>query len=258
MRSPGGARRLGDRHGRPRLGGLAALAGGLGGCWRRGRLRAAGRRGRRRGPLDVALHHASGIAGALHAARDRRRSARPPSSRSASRAALPRFGFGARRLRSRSPAAARLGRARSTPAAGLVDDPEHLADLHVVAVLAIDPAQHAGLRAPHLEIDLVGLELDERIAGRRRRPLPCAATWRRGHRRWTRRLRERRCLRACDRDQSPVVQSAVRSVSSVLRQLPTGNCDCRSPFRARQLRVAPGLLGHRAVLRRAGRRRTPG
>ena len=44
--------------------------------------------------------------------------------------------------------------------------PEHFADLHVGAVLVIDPAQHAGFRRRDLEVDLVGFELDERIAGR--------------------------------------------------------------------------------------------
>ena len=48
---------------------------------------------------------------------------------------------------------------------GLVDDAQHLADLDVLALLALDPAQHPGLRRADLEIDLVGLELDERIAG---------------------------------------------------------------------------------------------
>ena len=90
----------------------------------------------------------------------------PPSAPSASRAA-----FARRRLR-------RLGRAPAPPASAgapsalacaarrrLVDDPEHFADLHVLAVLAVDAAQHAGLRRADLEVDLVGLELDERIAG---------------------------------------------------------------------------------------------
>ena len=48
----------------------------------------------------------------------------------------------------------------------LIDDAQHLTHLHIVAVLAIDPAQHAGRRRRHFEVDLVGLELDERVAGR--------------------------------------------------------------------------------------------
>ena len=52
--------------------------------------------------------------------------------------------------------AARLGR--------FVHDPQHLADLHVVAVLAIDAARARPPAGRDLEVDLVGLELDERIA----------------------------------------------------------------------------------------------
>jgi hypothetical protein len=47
-----------------------------------------------------------------------------------------------------------------------VDAPQHLTDLHVVAILAGDAAEDAGLRGTDLEIDLVGLELDEGITGR--------------------------------------------------------------------------------------------
>ncbi len=46
-----------------------------------------------------------------------------------------------------------------------VEDPEDLAHLHVVAILAIDAAQHTGVRRADLDVDLVGLELDEWIAG---------------------------------------------------------------------------------------------
>ena len=42
---------------------------------------------------------------------------------------------------------------------------EHLANLHVLAVLAIDAAEDAGLRRADLDVDLVGLELDQRLAG---------------------------------------------------------------------------------------------
>ena len=43
--------------------------------------------------------------------------------------------------------------------------PQHLADLHVLAVLAGDLREHAGRFGADLEIDLVGLELDEHVAG---------------------------------------------------------------------------------------------
>ena len=88
---------------------------------------------------------------------------RPPSAPSASRA---------RRSRLASPvAASRVGRVRRRrrrrrrALRRLVQDPQHFADLHVVAVLAVDAAQHAGVRRADLDVDLVGLELDERIAG---------------------------------------------------------------------------------------------
>ena len=50
---------------------------------------------------------------------------------------------------------------------------EHLADLHVGAILVIDAAQDAALRRADLDIDLVGLELDQRIAGGDDDRLPC-------------------------------------------------------------------------------------
>ena len=49
------------------------------------------------------------------------------------------------------------------PAASSIT-PEHLADLHVLAILAIDAREDAGLCRRDLEVDLVGLELDQRIA----------------------------------------------------------------------------------------------
>ena len=49
---------------------------------------------------------------------------------------------------------------------GVLDHAQHLADLHVVAVLAIDALRDAGLGRGDLEVDLVGLELDQRIADR--------------------------------------------------------------------------------------------
>jgi hypothetical protein len=67
--------------------------------------------------------------------------------------------------------AGRLGRRsvagppRRRTSGGLVDHPEHLTHLHVVAVAPIDAAQHASLRSAHLEVDLVGLELHQRITG---------------------------------------------------------------------------------------------
>ena len=55
-------------------------------------------------------------------------------------------------------------RRRARPRRSVLDDAEHFADLHVGAVAVRDPAEHAGLRRRHLEIDLVGLELDQRLA----------------------------------------------------------------------------------------------
>ena len=47
---------------------------------------------------------------------------------------------------------------------GVLDHAEHLADLDVLAILPRNLRQHAGLRGADLEVDLVGLELDERVA----------------------------------------------------------------------------------------------
>jgi hypothetical protein len=48
---------------------------------------------------------------------------------------------------------------------GLVDDAKHFADLHVVAVLAVDAREDAGGLGVDLEVDLVRLEFDQRVAG---------------------------------------------------------------------------------------------
>ena len=86
---------------------------------------------------------------------------------------------------------------RGVAGAGVLDHAQHLADLDVLAILPRDLRQHAGLRRADLEIDLVGLELDQRVAGGDLRRLPGAATWRCARRRSTRRPRERRCWRPC-------------------------------------------------------------
>ena len=49
-----------------------------------------------------------------------------------------------------------------------LDDGQQLTDLHVLALLPIDPRQHARLIGADLEIDLVGLELHHRLARRDR------------------------------------------------------------------------------------------
>ena len=58
-----------------------------------------------------------------------------------------------------------LARRRSWPRRPpVVQHREHLADLHVRAFLVRDATQHAGAIGAHLEIDLLGLELDQRLA----------------------------------------------------------------------------------------------
>ena len=46
-----------------------------------------------------------------------------------------------------------------------LDHPQHFPHLHVLAVLARDLREHARRFGADLEIDLVGLELDEHVAG---------------------------------------------------------------------------------------------
>ena len=127
-------------------------------CWRGGRRlgRAAGRL------LDVAAHHAAGVAAAAHVREvDGVLLGRLARGRCRTRLAV-RLGLGCRRRR--GVASRRLGGA-AVPRRRLVDAAQHLANLHVVAVLAADAAEDAGLRRADLDVDLVGLELDQRIAG---------------------------------------------------------------------------------------------
>ena len=49
----------------------------------------------------------------------------------------------------------------STP---LLDHAEHFPDFDVLPVFPIDPFEHATLRRRHFEVDLVGFELNQRIA----------------------------------------------------------------------------------------------
>src|SRR5690606_24012607 len=58
-----------------------------------------------------------------------------------------------------------VGRAGPSPRAVRVEHPQHLADLDVLALLPLDAGEHAGTLGADLEIDLVGLELDQRLAG---------------------------------------------------------------------------------------------
>ena len=62
-------------------------------------------------------------------------------------------------------ASAPASRLRAFARRGFLDDAQHLANLDVLSVLPRYPAQHAGLRSADLEIDLVGLELHERVTG---------------------------------------------------------------------------------------------
>ena len=129
-----------------------------------------------------------GAAAAPVGLRDRRRRAAASTSRFITRPASPlprtcvrstsfccaalRAAGVARRLRgirssaaSLSSAAGASARRRRRPCRrAILDDPEHVADLHVGAVAVRDLAEHAGLRRRDLDVDLVGLELDERLA----------------------------------------------------------------------------------------------
>src|SRR5690606_32990680 len=58
-----------------------------------------------------------------------------------------------------------VGRAGPSPRAVRVEHPQHLADLDVLALLPLDAGEHAGALGADLEVDLVGLELDQRLAG---------------------------------------------------------------------------------------------
>ena len=57
-------------------------------------------------------------------------------------------------------------RLRRVPRGGavLIDDGEHLADLDVLAFLALDAGEDAALLGADLEVDLLGFELDQRLA----------------------------------------------------------------------------------------------
>ena len=82
---------------------------------------------------------------------------------------------------------------RAAPWRAVLDHADDVADLHVRAVSLGDLPQHAPLRRRDLEIDLVGLELDEGVADVDGVPF-LSATSRPARRRWTRRLRARGCL----------------------------------------------------------------
>ena len=88
----------------------------------------------------------------------------------------------------------RCGRRRRGAAPALSSSTaEHLAHLHVVALGVRDGLQHAGAIGADLEVDLLGLELDQRVAGGDRDRPPSSATAPRALRRPTRRVREPRC-----------------------------------------------------------------
>ena len=58
----------------------------------------------------------------------------------------------------------RRGPLRSALRSRFVDDAEQLANPHVVAFPVRNPCEHAAAIGIHLEVDLLGLELDERFA----------------------------------------------------------------------------------------------
>ncbi len=185
--------------------------------------------------LDVAPHHAPGVAGALHLLQVHRillggpfRGGRGPglaALRLRVFAGLGRLGRGRsggrtlrfRRWRWRAFGSFRCG-------ARLVNHAEHLADLDVFAVLAVDPAQHAALRRRHLEVDLVRFQLHQRIAGRDDVPF----------------LAE------------PLGDSRVNDGFADLWHNDVYGHESSGaslPFAAGELRVAPALGGHRALRR---------
>ena len=70
------------------------------------------------------------------------------------------------RGRRRWPALGCAGAAGVAAAAGAgLEHRQHFADLHVGAFLMLDLVEHAGVLGADFEIDLLGLELDERLAG---------------------------------------------------------------------------------------------
>ena len=201
-----------------RLGALAPLAQGAGalgalrclGCLARCRCRGCRCRGCRcrRRLQHVLLGHAG-----RWPARRLRASRRAPSRRSAP-SAWPFVGrLGTAAPRHRVPLGWHLRHASGTlvpqvpgaaaaPFALSSSNGEHLADLHVGAFLVLDAREHAGAIGADFEVDLLGLELDQRLAGSRRCRPPSSATSRRGLRRPTRRARERRCWSTCPNSRS--------------------------------------------------------
>ena len=134
------------------------------------------------GTLDVLLHHAPGRPRALTAPSRRRARARF-AVRSASlwyprvlrQLAVPALSLPLRSIRSRTTrcrprlrAARYGGRVRCLSARSgcdrFVDDAQQLADLDVLALLPRDAGEDAAFLGVHLEVDLLGFELDERLA----------------------------------------------------------------------------------------------
>ena len=122
---------------------------------------------------DVRLGDASGLAAAGHAgerdvvrlghlARGRRRALLAVDAGGAAARAGAAAAARAPRGRRRGWRGGRRGRGSG---AGLRRRAEQLADLDVLAFLPRDLHQHAGLLGADLEIDLLGLELHDRLAG---------------------------------------------------------------------------------------------
>ncbi len=126
------------------------------------------------GILHVLLRHPAGRAGALHGAQVDVVLAGPSASPSAWRGFLagcrpsPRPARAADAAAAAGVAAAAWPRfARPSPPRRrrrFVEDGEQLADLHVLTFLALDAADHAGALGVDLEVDFLGLELDDRVA----------------------------------------------------------------------------------------------
>ena len=177
---------------------------------RRARRRASSRGRRRRCPAPSRCRH---------------RSARPPSSRSASPAAWRNCGH--QGFAGGLPVAVRCRWCgRGSGRRGLVDDAQHLADLDVLAFLAVDPAQHTPPAAP-TSGSILSVSARREDHRQRRPPLPCAATWRRGHRRSIHRLRTTMFVAVFDHPVATVGRFGANQPSKPSKLLPRGTTSPR-------------------------------
>ena len=122
-------------------------------------------------------------------------------------------------------ASARASRLRAFARRGFLDHAQHLANLDVLSVLPRYPAQHAGLRSADLEIDLVGLELHERVTGGDHVSFVSQPFRDRARRRWILRPQARRYSKPCvgvslsDRALAPRRRRQRRATGTLTREL---------------------------------------